>query len=215
MKISEVIQLRNVKVGQVMQDKLGNSWVSQTSSVSEVISLISQNTNSALAVLGANNSVVGIVTEKDIITALHENGVHVLKQDISSIMTRDPKIADVNATCEQVLITMIDKNFRNMPITDDGAFIGVVQTLEVAEGKISELFLENTKLKKLLSRFMDPKHVFTPEDEVSQIRALLSEDEVPCVIVEEKSKIKAIISEQDIVKLISGSDIDRSKIKIK
>lgn len=215
MKISEVIQLRNVKVGQVMQDKLGNSWVSQTASVSEVISLISQNTNSALAVLGANNSVVGIVTEKDIITALHENGVHVLKQDISSIMTKDPKIADVNATCEQVLITMIDKNFRNMPITDDGAFIGVVQTLEVAEGKISELFLENTKLKKLLSQFMDPKNVFTPEDEVSQIRALLSEDDVPCIIVEEKSKIKAIISEQDIVKLISGSDIDRSKIKIK
>ena len=102
-----------------------------------------------------------------------------------------------------------------MPITDDGAFIGVVQTLEVAEGKISELFLENTKLKKLLSQFMDPKNVFTPEDEVSQIRALLSEDDVPCVIVEEKSKIKAIISEQDIVKLISGSDIDRSKIKIK
>ena len=42
MKISEVIQLRNIKVGQVLNDKLGNSWVFETTLVSEAISLISQ-----------------------------------------------------------------------------------------------------------------------------------------------------------------------------
>ena len=215
MKISEVIQLRNIKVGQVLNDKLGNSWVFETTLVSEAISLISQKTNSALAVLDTKKMIVGIVTEKDIIGALHENGTKALKQEINTIMTKNPKVADSNETCEQVLVTMIDKNFRNMPITEGGTFIGVVQTLEVAEGKISELFLENTKLRKLLSQFMDPKNVLTPEDEVSQIKVLFEEKDVPYVIVEEKSKVKAVISEKDIVKLLSSSDIDRSTLKIK
>jgi len=215
MKISEVIQLRNIKVGQVLNDKLGNSWVFETTLVSEAISLISQKTNSALAVLDTKKMIVGIVTEKDIIGALHENGTKALKQEINTVMTKNPKVADSNETCEQVLVTMIDKNFRNMPITERGTFIGVVQTLEVAEGKISELFLENTKLRKLLSQFMDPKNVLTPEDEVSQIKVLFEEKDVPYVIVEEKSKVKAVISDKDIVKLLSSSDIDRSTLKIK
>ena len=87
MKISEVIQLRNIKVGQVLNDKLGNSWVFETTLVSEAISLISQKTNSALAVLDTKKSIVGIVTEKDIIGALHENGTKALKQEINTVMT--------------------------------------------------------------------------------------------------------------------------------
>ena len=89
MKLSDLSELQYVKVGLVMEDTSLDSTILDTDRVSGAISLIAKRTNSALAVTTAEGSIIGIVTEKDIILALHDLGPQALDAAIKSIMMTD------------------------------------------------------------------------------------------------------------------------------
>ena len=72
MKLSELSELQFVKVGLMMDDTSGDSIILATDRVSDAISLIAKRTNSALAVTTAEGSIIGIVTEKDIIFGIYQ-----------------------------------------------------------------------------------------------------------------------------------------------
>ena len=100
----------------MMEDTSGDSIILATDRVSDAISLIAKRPNSALAVTTAEGTLSGIVTEKDIILALHELGPQALDAAIETVMTKNPITCDAEDTCEKVLTTMIRGNFRNIPI---------------------------------------------------------------------------------------------------
>ena len=73
-----------------MDDTSGDSIILATDRVSDAISLIAKRPNSALAVTTAEGTLSGIVTEKDIILALHELGPQALDAAIETVMTKNP-----------------------------------------------------------------------------------------------------------------------------
>ena len=214
MKLSDLSELQYVKVGLMMEDTSLDSTILATDRVSRAISLIAKRTNSALAVTTAEGSIIGIVTEKDIILALHELGPQALDAAIQTVMTKNPITCDAEDACEKVLATMIRGNFRNMPINKNNKFAGIAQIVEVTAVKMSKLIEENSKLKKLVQKLLPPELIFSPQDDIEKAKVSMDNLGFPCVVVAGKKKIEAVISDKDFLKSTSKTHSSKDSSSI-
>ena len=123
MKLSDLSKLQYVEVGQIMVNTDVESSILVTEKVSYAVELIAKSQpGSALVVLSLEGIITGIITEKDIIIALHRLGLNALDAEVKDIMTEAPTICEADDTCEKVLMSMISGNYRNMPIVKDKLF---------------------------------------------------------------------------------------------
>ena len=212
MKVSMIIETKIARVKSVMQDTAEKSSVSVSSSIRDVLSLIATRHNSAMIVLDSKNLMVGIVTEKDIIVALEKHGVDILDKEVASIMSPDPLTTNLDAPCKDVLITMINGKFRNMPVYDGETFHGIVQTLEVAEGKLSEVLDENRKLRDLIGRLVPRAFYCDSSDNVEDVHQKILENNLPCVPVIDSNRVVSVIADYEFLTLIGKEDISKARL---
>ena len=212
MKVSGIIETKIARVKNVMQDTAEKSTVSVSSSIRDALSLIATRHNSAMIVLDSKNLMVGIVTEKDIIVALEKHGVDVLDKEVASIMSPDPLTTNLDAPCKDVLITMINGKFRNMPVYDGETFHGIVQTLEVAEGKLSEVLDENRKLRDLIERLVPRAFYCVSSDNVEDVHQKILENNLPCVPVIDSNRVVSVIADYEFLTLIGKEDISKARL---
>tara|TARA_B100000780_G_C21069875_1_gene430449 strand:- start:462 stop:1118 length:657 start_codon:yes stop_codon:yes gene_type:complete len=212
MKVSGIIETKIARVKNVMQDTAEKSTVSVSSSIRDALSLIATRHNSAMIVLDSKNLMVGIVTEKDIIVALEKHGVDVLDKEVASIMSPDPLTTNLDAPCKDVLITMINGKFRNMPVYDGETFYGIVQTLEVAEGKLSEVLDENRKLRDLIGRLVPRAFYCVSSDNVEDVHQKILENNLPCVPVIDSNRVVSVIADYEFLTLIGKEDISKARL---
>ena len=201
MKISELIQKKQTKMLHIMEDTADKSSVAIGSSIKSALSLIAQTPNSAMVVAGIDGQVVGIISEKDIIVAIETHGVTVLADEVETIMTPNMERADLSSDCESVLSKMVEGNFRNMPIFEDGKFHGIVQTLEVAEGKMSEVLEENRKLKELAQILLSDNYYFHETDDAHEVQAKMMGNEMPYALISKENGLTVIFNSSDFLSL--------------
>ena len=201
MKVSELIQKKQTKMLHIMEDTADKSSVAIGSSIKSALSLIAQTPNSAMVVAGIDGQVVGIISEKDIIVAIDTHGVTVLADEVETIMTPNMERADLSSDCETVLSKMVEGNFRNMPIFEDGKFHGIVQTLEVAEGKMSEVLEENRKLKELAQILLSDNYYFHETDDAHEVQAKMMGNEMPYALISRENGLTVIVNSSDFLSL--------------
>ena len=201
MKVSELIQKKQTKMLHIMEDTADKSSVAIGSTIKSALSLIAQTPNSAMVVAGIDGQVVGIISEKDIIVAIDTHGVTVLADEVETIMTPNMERADLSSDCESVLSKMVEGNFRNMPIFEDGKFHGIVQTLEVAEGKMSEVLEENRKLKELAQILLSDNYYFHETDDAHEVQAKMMGNEMPYALISRENGLTVIVNSSDFLSL--------------
>jgi CBS domain-containing protein len=200
MKALDVLDAKTARVRHVLEDEAEGSFITFDSPIKEAVSLIATRPNSALAVLDTEGELVGILTETDIIRGLQNLGPAVLNETVASIMTKNPIIAKSEDSCRDRLVAMIEGNFRNMPVYDGDTFIGILRTLEAAEGKLSELISENRKLTTLITRLVPDEFFFSPAATVDEIQTCLEANDLPCVPIKEDERILGIVADFDVCK---------------
>jgi CBS domain-containing protein len=200
MKALDVLDSKTARVRHVLEDEAEGSFIGFESPIHEAVALIATRPNSALAVMDGQGDLVGILTETDIIRGLQNLGPVILNETVASIMTKDPVIARSEDSCRDRLVAMIEGNFRNMPVYDGKKFIGILRTLEAAEGKLSELISENRKLTTLITRLVPDEFYFPPAATIDEIQTCLDANDLPCVPIKEDDRILGIIADSDVCK---------------
>ena len=200
MKALDVLESKTARVRHVLEDEAEGSFIGFESPIHEAVALIATRPNSALAVMDAQGDLIGILTETDIIRGLQNLGPAILSETVVSIMTKDPVIASSEDSCRDRLVAMIEGNFRNMPVYEGKKFIGILRTLEAAEGKLSELISENRKLATLITRLVPDEFFFPPAATVDEIQTCLDANGLPCVPIKEDDRILGIIADSDVCK---------------
>ena len=119
MQISELQLLKDLKIKHVMVDTEEGSSIDRKSTITEALSLMAKDPNSAVVITVENGDIVGIATEKDVILDLEKFGPSILDHAIETIMTSNPVRSDMETTCETALQQMIDGNFRNIPVFEN------------------------------------------------------------------------------------------------
>ena len=99
-----------------------------------------------------------------------------------------------------------------MPVYDGETFHGIVQTLEVAEGKLSEVLDENRKLRDLIGRLVPRAFYCVSSDNVEDVHQKILENNLPCVPVIDSNRVVSVIADYEFLTLIGKEDISKARL---
>ncbi|MGQ3136767.1 CBS domain-containing protein [Phenylobacterium sp.] len=124
--------------------------VTPNDSVSSVSALLHARRVGALVVVDSGR-VVGIVSERDVVRIVAEQGASALDRPISGCMTSDVLFATPGETVDALLERMTDRRVRHLPICQDDKLLGIVSIGDLVKHKISEVVAEADGLKAYIA----------------------------------------------------------------
>jgi CBS domain-containing protein len=108
--------------------------------------------NIGAAVVTDGDTVVGIVSERDVVRRLHENGADLLALPVSDIMTRDVFTCGPDDTVDSLAETMTERRIRHMPVLADGRLAGIVSIGDVVKSHIRQLETDREQLESYIAQ---------------------------------------------------------------
>ncbi|MFO1015471.1 MAG: CBS domain-containing protein [Caulobacteraceae bacterium] len=139
-------------VAQILKDKGDIVFTaSPTDTVGAAAALLHSRKVGAMVVLDADQSVVGILSERDIIRMVAEAGAGALERPISSAMTEEVLFADPTESVDVLLSRMTDRRVRHLPVCRNGRLVGIVSIGDLVKTKIAEIEAEANGLKAYIS----------------------------------------------------------------
>jgi CBS domain-containing protein len=104
--------------------------VEPADTVGEAVAVMAQNRVGSVLVMEGDR-LLGIFTERDTVRALSQ-AHDAARHDIQSWMTHDPKTVGPDVDTDDALHTMLDNNFRHLPVVEGGKVIGMVSMRDLA-----------------------------------------------------------------------------------
>lgn len=114
-----------------------------TDTVAEAVATLRSRNIGAVVVSDDDGATVsGILSERDIVRMLADDGAAGLDQPVSAVMTAEVFTCNPNATLEELMGTMTEKRIRHIPVVADGRLVGVVSIGDVVKHRVGELSQE-------------------------------------------------------------------------
>ncbi len=101
----------------------------------------------ALVVSDDDQTVAGIISERDIVRGLPEHGAALLSMKISELMTQSVKTCKPDDKIQDIMLEMTRSRFRHMPVVSDGKMCGIISIGDVVKGRLEELEAETHVLR--------------------------------------------------------------------
>jgi CBS domain-containing protein len=105
----------------------------------------------AIVVVGDNGQVAGIVSERDVIRAIAENGTAVLSLNVSDVMTRSVVSCQETSAIDELMEMMTKGRFRHLPVIEDGALVGIISIGDVVKHHLAEVEMEVSAMRNYLA----------------------------------------------------------------
>jgi CBS domain-containing protein len=105
----------------------------------------------AIVIVGARGEVAGIVSERDIIRALAEQGAACLKGPVSEIMTKHVVTCQETDTLDELMAMMTARRVRHLPVLTDGALVGIISIGDVVKHHVAEVEMEATAMREYIT----------------------------------------------------------------
>lgn len=96
------------------------------------------------------DTLVGILSERDIVRQLDERGGAVLDMQVKDLMTPDPFTCTPDTPLLAVLRRMTDGHYRHMPVLDNGALVGLISIGDVVKARLRQLEYEALRMKQMI-----------------------------------------------------------------
>jgi CBS domain-containing protein len=99
----------------------------------------------AVLVCNPDRTIVGILSERDIVRALVGGGA-VLDEPVSAYMTRDVVTSTATASIADIMEIMTQGRFRHLPVTDNNELVGLVSIGDVVKYRVAEIESEKSAI---------------------------------------------------------------------
>ncbi len=124
--------------------------VSPHATIADAVELLSRHGIGAVVVSGDGASVVGILSERDVVRALAKGGTGVLEQKVASLMTVDVFTCDPDDTVGEIMSMMTTRRIRHLPVLRDGKLSGIVSIGDAVKYRLEEIELEASSLRNFI-----------------------------------------------------------------
>ncbi len=101
----------------------------------------------ALVVTDDEVSILGILSERDIVRALKKGVRNIIDAPITRIMTCEVVTCDYSQPIDHILQLMDEHQIRHVPILRDGHLCGIINMLDLVKYRLQELEIESTTLR--------------------------------------------------------------------
>jgi CBS domain-containing protein len=120
--------------------------IEPTATLESGIGILAERGIGALVVLGADDRVIGILSERDIVRALAERGAGVLTEPLARVMTRTESTCTQSETVKSIMKQMTAGKFRHVPVVEQERLVGIVSIGDVVKHRLTEMERESEAL---------------------------------------------------------------------
>ena len=85
----------------------------------------------AILIRGPGGRLAGILSERDIVGAMAENGDAILRLPVSQVMTPKVSTCNLDDSIGSVMERMTEGKFRHMPVLDENRLVGIVSNRDL------------------------------------------------------------------------------------
>lgn len=129
--------------------KLGGDIISiePTADLATAAKLLSKHRIGSVVIRGAGERVVGILSERDIVRAVSEQGAGALALPVGQVMTRDVATCGEDDTVASIMERMTAGRFRHMPVVANGRLVGLISIGDVVKQRVDEIVGESEAMR--------------------------------------------------------------------
>ena len=129
--------------------KMGGDIISiePTADLATAAKLLSKHRIGSVVILGAGERLVGILSERDIVRALSEQGAGALALPVGQVMTRDVATCGEDDTVASIMERMTAGRFRHMPVVANGRLVGLISIGDVVKQRVEEIEGESEAMR--------------------------------------------------------------------
>lgn len=137
MTIRQLLQNKGLYVPSIRSD----------ASVREVLDKLDLDNAGALVVTDDNESIVGLISERDIVRGLQKDGIAAVDAPARRLMSNIVYTCDIKDPLSNVLELMDKHQFRHVPIRDGKRLCGIINMLDVVKYRLQEIEREADAIK--------------------------------------------------------------------
>ena len=132
----------------ILKEKGGKLFsVPPNASIADVVQMLATHRIGAVLVVSEEGALEGILSERDVVRSLAENGAGTLDRSAADLMTSDVTTATPQTTVAAAMELMTAGRFRHVPILEDGRLSGLVSIGDVVKAKIANAEQEVDSLR--------------------------------------------------------------------
>lgn len=124
--------------------------IAPSGSVSEMLTLLTRHRIGALVVVNGD-TVTGIVSERDVVRQLNDQGAALLQATVAEIMTSPVVTSAPDDDVDSIATTMTDRRIRHMPVLEGGRLVGLVSIGDVVSSRIRQLEQDRGQLEQYIT----------------------------------------------------------------
>ena len=129
MQVSEILQSKGGRVVAIEPD----------ASVSEVAGTLKREGIGAALVRGGDGKMLGIISERDIVRRIADDGPEALTRSAADLMSRSVVTCKPDSSTEELMEKMLAERIRHLPVYEDGELVGIVSVVDVLKGVLADL----------------------------------------------------------------------------
>ncbi len=125
--------------------------IGAAATVCDAVASLAQHRIGALVVTDDLAHVIGILSERDIVARMAQDGGDVLARPISELMTQDVVTALPDDPVEDVLALMTRRRIRHLPVLEDGKLSGIISIGDAVKERLTDLEFEAESLRSYIA----------------------------------------------------------------
>jgi CBS domain-containing protein len=141
MQVAKILAAKGSKVARV----------GSKTKVADAAKILKRENIGAIVVADDEHSVDGVLSERDIIHGVAENGPHALELPVTALMTHEVITCSEERLVEDLMRVMTEHRIRHLPVLRDGRLAGIVSIGDLVKHRLDELENESATMRDYIA----------------------------------------------------------------
>jgi CBS domain-containing protein len=120
-------------------------------SIAEALALMCERRIGAVLVLDPDGRIAGILSERDLVRAMHRCGREIFDKQVGDLMTRPVVTCSPKDPVAAIMGMMTSQRFRHVPVMEGDRLVGLVSIGDVVKSRIEEAEAEAEALRQYIA----------------------------------------------------------------
>ena len=121
--------------------------IEPTADLAAASKLLAKHRIGAVVILGAGDRLAGILSERDIVRALSDQGAAALGLPVGQVMTRNVATCSEDDSVASIMERMTAGKFRHVPVVSNGRLAGLISIGDVVKHRVEEIERESEAMR--------------------------------------------------------------------
>jgi CBS domain-containing protein len=140
-----------MNVATILKQKGGGVFTTTDKSLLDIARLLVQHGIGCMVIVGDDDKIAGIVSERDLMRAISQVGPEVLKEPVSNFMTKTVVTAGEADTSDQLMSEMTMHRFRHIPVVERGQLLGLISIGDLVKIHVADAEFESGAMRQYIT----------------------------------------------------------------